>query len=198
MLSEVYVFLTRFPHHIWRWFCPKYPQQELKPELLEYRSPVPPHSFGKEVRTICSEIGVGVYQGEARVFHPQRDKIPHGYWVSNILRYCDLPHIHKVAVQQLHCLACQLENSLQFCLLQQDSQNILAVEPKSECHQETYVPEALLPSSVDGRNNDAIPNKLKLQQEETLKCPKCQQCPYINSKQNTGVNTNATKPSFTS
>ncbi|MFC2003496.1 hypothetical protein ACFLV4_06105 [Chloroflexota bacterium] len=185
MVNRLYAFLAQVLHYILRGVSRKYLQQKPRCELLEYQSPVLSHSFGKARHTICSGIGVGVYQGEARVFYPLIGKpARRQYWVSNSLRRLHLHHIQMGVVKQLRCLACQIEYSLQFDLSQQDLQKIIVIEPKSECHQETYTPQALSPSIASKDDNDAIQNIQEGKPEETQEPPLSQmpppklECPY--------------------
>lgn len=199
MINVAYKSLVQFFSDIRQLFLEgqKCHKQQNEEEYLSSASPVYPHLLHR--RKIHSGIGVGVYQGEAIEVRQNEWGYSHSYhWVIHKLEYRDLLRNNNPQIAlQLRRLACLLDEYHTLSSLPLPSSQQTTVIKLDVCPLKTLYEQPPVVLAEGECDNDAIRGKLETQQEQTLKCPKCQQCPYINSRPNTRVNTNATEPTST-
>lgn len=178
MAGELYMFVILSVPQIWRYFSKKHPEHRAPGQSIVYLSPSSLRSPAKHF-----EIGVGVYQGEAVIYHWRKEEPPlPSYWVSRRLRYYDLPRIDRRVAPLLRRLAFALQDGKQSYHSLTDLQRSRVIGLDRYGHQPC--PLNPLPVSLAAGGNDSEKSQRPPAQElrQTPECPKYLECPYLNLK----------------
>lgn len=165
MIKEWYIFLIRWVGRFLRLFSQKYRRQLSLSEFVELDTPVA--AFQLKKHTNCSEIGVGVYRGEAVVFHPKKERHSHSrQWGVHKLHYCNLHRIDKALVLELRSLVGLLEHDIQSSPLKTDSQKSGVVKVRNDFDEMMTVEHQSLLSLAEVPNDSDISRKCQEQEPE--------------------------------